>query len=80
MSLGREANQSIRCQVVVGSPRLRLWPTGGVAGAGVDELDHGGDTDHRDDGWQVRWQGGPGVALKIWVTQEQEGLKGERVL
>ena len=26
------------------------------------------------------WRGGPDIALDVWVTKEQEGLKGERVL
>ena len=26
------------------------------------------------------WRGGPNIALDVWVTQEQEGLKGEHLL
>ena len=26
------------------------------------------------------WQGGLDIALDVWVTKEQEGLKGRRVL
>ena len=29
---------------------------------------------------QIVARGGPDIALDVWVTQEQEGLNGERIL